>query len=394
VERKIKIFLIAGEASGDRLGAKLMHEIELGLPRCSVSFIGVGGKRMQAAGLKQVATPKNFGIIGFLDVVLRFFQLAKLIKKLSDEIKRTSPDLVITIDAWDFCSRIVAKVKTGGKLKHTKFIHYVSPSVWLYRKGRITTIKAFYNMLLVVFPFEKRLYEDVNMPCRYIGHPMIEDFTSKVSGAQFKHAQGITSRVRVLGVMAGSRPSELKRMLSIFVSAIELFLKETHEKFIVVCPAVDADACKLIRNTPMNFDRVVVDASELSDNMRTSMLRSFDLALVKSGTSTLEVALARVPMVVAYKVDWFSIFIAKYIFRLHKKLRYISMVNILLKEKAVEEFVQERCQPCLIAQGLHKLLNKPTRMRLLLKYQKLAKIASCDEKPSKLAADIAINLLS
>jgi lipid-A-disaccharide synthase len=391
--KKIKIFLIAGEPSGDRLGAKLMSEIKFRLAPGSVSFMGLGGELMQAAGLKQIAKQKNFGIIGFLDVVLRFLQLAGLIKLLAEKAKRASPDVLITIDSWDFCSRVVAKIKADGKLKNTRFIHYVSPSVWLYRRSRITRMKLLYDMLLVVFPFEARLYHEANMPCQYIGHHLIEDFASKVSISQFKRKYNIGRDFIILGAMVGSRPSEIVRMLPLFVSSIELFLKESSEKFMVVWPAVDAAAAKLIEATPMRFNRIVVDASKLSNNMRVSMLRSFDLALVKSGTSTLEVALARVPMVVAYKVDCFSALVAKYIFRLDKKLKHVAMVNILLKEEAVKEFVQERCQPSMIARGLHELRNKKTGTRLLLKYQKLAKILSCDEKPSKLAADIVICLL-
>lgn len=381
----LKIFLIACEASGDKLGAKLMAAIKK--QRKDVTFAGMGGPEMRKQGLKSASD--MCGVIGFLDVILKFFQFYSLLKLVIEKATKFQPDLVITIDSWDFCSLVTKKLK--NKLSKAKFVHYVSPSVWLYRQGRIKEMKELYDLLLVVFPFETKFYEKVGMLCKFIGHPMVEDFYVD------PHFLGHHNKrnAKLLGVMVGSRPAEIKRLLPIFVKAVKKFLSTQKENFLVVFPAINAKVAKLFQATPMPFEKQVIDASKLNDKERVKLFKSFHLAIAKSGTTTLELTLAGVPMVVAYKIDSFSMFIAKHIFNLHKKTPYICMTNILLNEAIVPEFVQENCQPDKIAHGLQNIMDFQIRKNMLLKYQKVGKMLSHSKRsPSDSAAKLVLSCLN
>lgn len=387
----LKIFLIACEASGDKIAAKLMCEMKRQVK--GAVFYGMGGPQMRSMGLNLVTDKFNIGSIGFLEVITKFFEYYALLRQLAHSIKAHQPDLVITVDSWDFGSRVVSNVK--DKLKHTKFIHYVSPSVWLYRAGRLNDMKRLYDLALITFPFEKSVYEKFGMPFKYVGHPLVEDFNSKIKPALFRQQYAIPNKTKILGVMTGSRPAEIKRMLGTFIIAVEGFLNLTEEKFVVVFPAVNKDAYDIIVSTSTQFEKIVVDTSNIADEMRVSMFKSFHLALAKSGTTTLEMTLAKVPMVVAYKIDKFSMFVAKYIFRLHEKTKYICITNILLNDLVVPEFVQESCNPVDIANGLYAIMNAKIRKNMLLKYEKAGKMLhqSRKGKPSVIAAKAALSCL-
>lgn len=359
--------------------------------KTNVVFSGIGGPHMQKQGLKSIGNLS--GVMGFLEIILKFFHFFSLIRLLVKRAIEFQPDLVITIDSWDFCKMVVKRLRKG--LQKAKFVHYVSPSVWLYRQGRIKEMKELYDLLLVIFPFETKLYEKVGMPCKYVGHPVIEDFNSSAS-TTFRHKYKIPKNTKILCIMVGSRSAEIKRMLPIFITAAEKFLSKQQDQFLVIFPAINATAVSLIQATPMTFDKLVIDTSKLDDTMRTSMFKSFHLALAKSGTTTLEMTLASVPMVVAYKTDRFSMFIAKYVFKLHKKTKYICMTNILLDELAVPEFIQEHCNPDKIVDGLQFIMNPEVRKNMLLKYKKVGKMLSHGRgsAPGIFAAKCVLSCLS
>jgi lipid-A-disaccharide synthase len=390
--KKIKIFLIAGEVSGDKLGSELMislkkqataHEIKL-------EFHGIGGRRMIAEGLKLTSPMEGIGLIGFFEIVPHIFKLLSTIKSTAKIIDELKPNLVITIDSWDFCSRVVARIKSRD---YMKLVHYVSPTVWAYRKNRIAQVEKLYDLVLSIFPFEPEFYVGRKVQCKFVGHPLVEGISPSI-------IRDDDSDRKTLGVMAGSRIGEIKKLLPTFIEAIHKFLSyaENKDKFLVVFPAVNYAISKEIKSFQplMQFESLVLDTSKLEEQDIVSMLKQFDLALVKSGTSSLELTLAKVPMVVAYKVNYFSELIARHIFQLHKNIKYVSMTNILLDEQVIEEFLQENCNASAISNGLLQLLDPNYRKKQLLKYSKVARILANkkNKKPSDIAAKNVLKLIT
>jgi lipid-A-disaccharide synthase len=427
--KNLKIFLIAGEASGDTLGSKLMSSIK---KHASVEFFGIGGPKMIAQGLNITSPMEGVGLIGLFEILPHLLKLISTIKSTAKSIDELKPDLVITIDSWDFCSRVVARIKSRKAIKRA---HYISPTIWAYRKNRLLQIEKLYDIVLSIFPFESKYYEESNVKYKYIGHPLTETFSKANTtqmelanaGIQGKHnsskrtkltssrnlyrwipafaritngGASITSNTKIIGVMVGSRNGEVDKLLPVFVEAVNKFLDQVkdREKFLAVFPAVNENIANKIMTfqSKMKFKAIVIDASKLLEKDRISMLRGFDLALVKSGTSSLELTFAGVPMVVAYKLNYFSNLIARHVFQLYKKLKYASMTNILMGEEVIEEFLQEKCNVQDISNGLLKLLDPNYRKKLLLKYSKVVSILSNrkQKKPSDIAAETLLELVN
>jgi lipid-A-disaccharide synthase len=402
--RQLKLFLIAGEASGDRLGGELMASLKkkARAQGLRLEFCGIGGEAMMAQGLRRTAPMEGIGLIGVFEIVPHLFKLLATIKDTARAIESWRPDLVVTIDSWDFCSRVVARVKSRD---HIKFAHYISPTVWAYRNGRIGQLERLYDLVLSIFPFEPKYYETSTVTCKYIGHPLIEVFSKANNAGAFRNKYRIPATTKILGVMTGSRAGEVDRLLPIFVEAINGFLNSSlllamtggEEPFVVVFPAINgaiADKIKQFRSK-MEFDPLVVDVSQLKASERINMLKAFDLALVKSGTSSLELTIAKVPMVVAYKINYFSNLLARYVFNLYKNLKYVSMTNIMLDKPVIEEFLQDNCTAEKIAKGLLKLLDPHYRKKQLLNYSKVVSMLSIKKykRPSDIAAQSLLELV-
>jgi len=397
--KKKKVFLIAGEASGDKLGGGLMRSLKRQAARdqLTLDFYGVGGREMIDEGLRPVLPMQKIGLIGFLEIVPHIFRLLSAIKTAAKAVDKLNPELVVTIDSWDFCSRVIARI---NRRAGTKFVHYISPTVWAYRKNRIKKVEKLYDLVLSIFPFEPKCYEKRNVVCKYIGHPLAESFARQARPKVcFKKKHKISSTTKVLGVMGGSREGELKKMLPIFIDAVNKFLFRVgeSERFVVVFPAINAAATEAILalQEKMSFRPLIVNVSKIKESERINMLKSFDMALVKSGTGSLELTFAKVPMVVAYKVNCFSELIARHLFRLDKNIKYVSMTNILLDEPIIEEFLQDECCSENIAEGLLKLCNPSYRKKQLLKYSKVVGILSGKKStsPSDVAARFALELV-
>lgn len=395
--RHLKIFLIAGEASGDRLGGELMASLKKkAAPRgLRLEFFGIGGETMIAQGLQLTTPMDGIGLIGFFEIVPHLFRLLATIKATAKSIESLRPNLVITIDSWDFCSRVVSRIKSRG---NTKFAHYVSPTIWAYRKNRILQLERLYDLVLSIFPFEPKHYEESAVTCKYIGHPIVETFSRANDAASFRKKHKIAATTKILGVMAGSRAGEIERLLPTFIEAINKFLNSApRDKYVIVFPAVSRAIANKIRQlrSKMEFEPIMVDISQINAKDRINMLKAFDLALVKSGTSSLELTIAKVPMVVAYKLNYFSELIARHIYKMHQKIKYISMTNIMLEKQAIEEFIQTDCTPEKIAAGLLKLLDPNYRKKQLLNYAKVVSMLSNKKykKPSDVAAQSLLELI-
>jgi lipid-A-disaccharide synthase len=341
-----KIYLIAGEASGDNLGGRLMAAMkELSLE--PLTFHGVGGSKMRAQGLASLFPMSDLSLVGFIEIIPHIPKLLKRIRQVLVDVESLKPDVIITLDAPAFNFRVARKLRQRGF--KGKLIHYVSPSVWAYKPERVYQMKEWYDHVLALLPIEPHYYEKVHLPCTFVGHPIVEEpFASGDDEAYYKKHR-VDPHAQVVVVYPGSRKGELKRHMPVVRDTLELLarqLKNIHVAFIST-----PENAGYIQNE-VNRWRVNMDVHVISDpKEKNDVLMAATIGLVKSGTSTLETALAGVPMVVFYKVNPLS----AHMLRKMIQINTVSIINILAKAQVIPEFLQERCEGGLIALEMERL---------------------------------------
>ncbi len=350
----MRVFLVAGEPSGDRLGAALMEGLRTLLPE--VQFDGVGGPLMQAQGLTSRFPMSELSIMGLVEVLPKFFHLKRRIAETAQAVLDTKPDVLITIDSPDFSLRVAKLVKASSEVRT---VHYVAPSVWAWRPGRADKMAKVIDHVLALLPFEPPYMERAGMECDFVGHPVVnEPIASDQDIQRFRAAHDLGDAPIVLA-LPGSRRGEVERLAPIFGAALQEFLRDRPGMRVVV-PAVahmvDAVA-EQVRNWPGN--PIVVDPRELpSDDAQAQKRAAFaaaDLALAASGTVSLELAAQATPMVIAYNLNWLTTLIAKRMV----KLDTVTLVNLVSETHAVPECLLDECQPDKIAAALEQVAATP-----------------------------------
>jgi lipid-A-disaccharide synthase len=348
----LHVCLIAGEASGDFLGAGLMRALkENGVVR----FSGVGGPLMQAEGLISLFPMEELSVMGIAEILPRLPHLMRRIRQTADHIKTTKPDIVVTIDAPDFCFRVASRVKDPhpdplpegeggthasewegeGIKKKPLMIHYVAPTVWAWRPERAAKIAKLYDGILCLLPFEPPYFEREGLKAIFVGHPILESGLGQGNGPAFRAAHGISADAEVLGLFFGSRRGELKRMGPVLREAA-IRLAAEHSGLHIVSPTLPHLRDKvegLLHGLPFPYT-VIADLNQKND-----AFAAMDAALATSGTVGLELAVAGVPHAIGYKTNALTAWIV----RRKVMVRYAHLVNILLDQPAVPEFLQEKC---------------------------------------------------
>ncbi len=350
----MRVFLVAGEPSGDRLGAALMEGLRTLLPE--VQFDGVGGPLMQAQGLTSRFPMSELSIMGLVEVLPKFFHLKRRIAETAQAVLDTKPDVLITIDSPDFSLRVAKLVKASSEIRT---VHYVAPSVWAWRPGRADKMAKVIDHVLALLPFEPPYMERAGMECDFVGHPVVnEPIASDQDIQRFRAAHDLGDAPIVLA-LPGSRRGEVERLAPIFGAALQEFLKDRPDMRVVV-PAVAhmVDAVvEQVRDWPGN--PIVVDPRELpSDDAQSQKRAAFaaaDLALAASGTVSLELAAQATPMVIAYNLNWLTTLIAKRMV----KLDTVTLVNLVSETHAVPECLLDECQPDKIASALEQVAATP-----------------------------------
>lgn len=333
---KKKFFIIAGEASGDVLGAKLMAQIkeQLSAENKQVDFIGVGGRLMEEEGLLSIFPMEELSIMGFLEVVPHIPKLLRRIKQTANTIISENPDCVITIDSPDFCFRVAKKLqKYQGKK-----VHLIAPSVWAYREGRAEKISKLYDLLLAILPFEPPYFEKYGLKTAFIGHPIVEtapDFSvKKFKNLEFRERHKIALDDILLCVTPGSRNGEVKKIFPEFIEAINL-LSQEKSNLRVVIPLADKTR-DLVKQMANNLK---VKYSLIGKDEKESSFFAADFALAKSGTNNIEMSLYQLPMIIAYKINFITHFIVKRMI----KIKYANLVNLIANKEIIPEMLQEKC---------------------------------------------------
>ncbi|MDX2083633.1 MAG: lipid-A-disaccharide synthase [Rickettsiales bacterium] len=341
-----KFFIIAGEASGDLLGSKLIKELKLQNP--DSQFIGVGGKLMQEQGLRSIFAMEELSVMGFLEVVPHLFKLLKRIDQTAKIIMAQQPDFIITIDSPDFCFRVMKKLKNFSSAKK---VHLIAPSVWAYRASRAKKIAQLYDLLLAILPFEPPYFEKYGLKTVFIGNPIIEnapDFSKKeFLRSQFRQQYNISNNSTLLILTPGSRNSEVTKIFPEFIDAVNL-LATTKSDVKVIIPLIDKTR-NLVTQMAKNLK---VEYFLIEKEQKDSAFFAADFALAKSGTNTLEISLYRLPMIIGYKVNFLTHFILKRMV----KIKFANLINLISNQEIIPEMLQKKCRADLIFLELKKLI--------------------------------------
>jgi lipid-A-disaccharide synthase len=374
-----RVFLIATEESGDRLGAGLMKVLRQRLGD-AVQFDGVGGRAMAREGLTSLFPIEELSIVGLSAVVLQLPKLLRLIRQTTDAVIAAAPDILVIIDSPDFTHRVARKVRSQNP--SIPIVDYVSPSVWAWRPGRARAMVSYVDHVLALLPFEPAAYERLRgPPCSYVGHPLTEQV-----GLLRPNADELVRRNAeppVLLVLPGSRRSEVRRHMAIFGETLARLQAEgvAFEAVLPTMPHLEAAVREGVKTWKV-VPRIVIGEQD-----KRAAFRIARAALAKSGTVTLELALSGLPMVTAYRVGGAEAFIM---------LRAINvstviLANLVLGENIVPEFIQQDCTPDNLARALRPLLgDTPERARQLAAFGKLDAIMSTGKVPSVGAADIVL----
>lgn len=378
-----KVFLIATEESGDRLGSSLMKALRRRLGD-SVRFEGVGGQSMAREGLVSLFPIEELSIMGFAAVVKQLPMIVRRIRETADAVIAAAPDMLVIIDSPDFTHRVARRVR--ARRRGLPIVDYVSPSVWAWRPGRARAMRSYVDHVLALLPFEPEAYRRLEgPPCTYVGHPLLEQVGVLRPGAQ--ESQRRDAAPPTLLVLLGSRRSEIRHHLSVFGETIGVLQQSIPEIDLILptMPHLVDEITTAVANWPRR-PRIVV-----GDDDKRAAFRVARAALAKSGTVTLELALAGVPMVAAYKAGKVEAWIARRVIRVSS----VILANLVIGENVIPEFLQEDCVPDRLATALQGVLrDTPLRRRQLGAFAKLDTIMNTGQRsPSECAANIVLDVM-
>ena len=337
-----RLFFVAGEASGDTHGANLIAALREIAP--DVACEGLGGQQMAAAGMVLRHDLAGQAIMGFTEVVRHFRSIRRLFLDTAAHIAATRPDAVVLIDYPGFNIRLARRVKQMG----IPVVYYISPQVWAWKKKRVHTLAACVDKMLVIFPFEAALYEQVGLPCAYVGHPLLDHV------ARLAPEESADSAL-VIGLLPGSREQEIRRLLAPMID-VARGIEAAYPQARFMTPVVDEARAAQVKAIAGDFPL------EIQSGGMYGVLSRARFCLVASGTATLETALFGVPMLILYKVSALTFWMAKFLV----DIRYIGIVNILAGRGIVPEFIQGAIQPSrILPQALRLIETSPERDRMI-----------------------------
>ncbi len=343
-----RVMIVAGEASGDLHGGNLVREMCRIDP--DISFYGVGGKRMRTEGVELLADAADMAVVGLTEVFFKLGSILRVMCRLKASLTRERPDLVILIDYPDFNLSIAHAARRHG----IKVLYYISPQVWAWRKGRIDTIRKSVDRMAVILPFEENFYREAGVDVTFVGHPLLDEVKTKYPRAEALKRFGLKDEAITVGILPGSRQSEVARLLPEMLGACRILTdKLSPLQFVLpLAGTLDPDSIRdILRQFPV---KVNVIRDEIYDVIAVS-----DAVIVASGTATLETALLETPMVVAYKVSAFSYAVG----RRFISVDHISLVNIIAGRTVVPELIQDDATPERIATEVRELIVQQGKTR-------------------------------
>lgn len=381
MSQPLSIFLVAGEPSGDVLGGRLIRALRE-LTGGKLSVKGVGGDSMREEGLESLFPMEELSVMGIAEILPHLPQLLRRIRETSVAVDRARPDALITIDSPDFSRRVARRV-TNRSIPR---IHYVAPTVWAWRPWRAKGFARDFTDLLALLPFEPPWFEAAGLPCRFVGHPVVEAGADEGQGAAFRSRHGIAPDTPLICALPGSRRGEIGRLGPDFGAALAL-LAPRHPGLRTVVPTIEAMAPAVRQLTGDWPGRpiVVVGAAERYDAMAAS-----NAALAASGTVALELALAQVPTVVAYRMSPATYFLVRRILTVD----YANLINIIENRELVPELMQQDCRPERLAETLERLMGPAGAAQIEAVRPALRQLGLGGEPPSRRAAEAVLDIVA
>ena len=347
-----KVMIVAGEASGDLHGSFLVREMLAINP--SLQFFGIGGKKMQEAGVQLLASSADIAVVGVTEVFSKigsFIRIKAGIRKFMDQMK---PNLVILIDFPDFNLNIVAR---AAKKKNIRVFYYISPQVWAWREGRVRQIKKLVDKMAVILPFEVDFYRAHGFPVHYVGHPLRDTVKTMFTKSRARLHFGLFEKQTTIGLLPGSRSAEVARLLPVMIEAAQIISKKIPEVQYILPLADTLDEKTITQTLAESCINVKIVSGQVYD-----VLACCDLAIVTSGTATLETGLMGVPMIIIYKLSLFTELIARIIIRQQR----IGLVNIIAGKTIAPELLQRDANgPRIASEALAILLNEEKKREII-----------------------------
>lgn len=351
----MRVFVIAGEPSGDKLGAALMQGFRSLRPDADIRFDGIGGPRMIEEGLQSLFPMDEISIMGISEILSQYRALKARIRQTAQAILAAKPDVLVTIDLPEFSLRVAKLVKAQSDIR---VVHYVAPTVWAWRAGRAQKMAAYVDQVLALFPFEPPYMQAAGMRCDFVGHPVVTDPQAGAADvARFRLTHGLGEAPMLL-LLPGSRRSEVTRLAPVFGKVVAR-LTAVRPDLRYVLPAA-APVAGLVQELVAGWASrpIVLDPRDMAGDAaleKRSAFAAADIALAASGTVSLELAAAGTPMVVAYDMNWLS----RQIIGRMLRVDTVTLVNLVSETRVVPEFIGAKCRPGPIAEALLAVLEAP-----------------------------------
>ena len=367
-----KIFILTGEASGDKLASRVIDDLKK--INSNIEYLSVGGENLKQIGIRSIYDLKEITYLGFTNVILNIFKIKNKINETVKAINDFQPDILFTVDSPDFTLRVAEKVKINNP--KVKTIHYVAPQVWVWREGRIKKIKKFIDHILLLFNFEKTYFEKENMSHKFVGHPLLD--TKPESAIDINQILG--KNKALISIFAGSRKSEIEVLMPILINFLKLMNKKYNDfSYVFHSTKEHSDLIQsYIKKNDLNNCEIISD-----NKIKNHILKKSIFAVSKSGTVSLEICNAKIPSVILYKMGFINFFIVKMLV----KTKFANIINIAAKEEIIPELLQSDCNPENIFAVVSNYLDNPKEMdEQVAKIQSILKKFKTNDTSSVLAA--------
>ena len=361
----LRLFILAGEVSGDKLGGSLALE----LVSRGYDVAGWGGQEMASAGVTITQDIQSLNFMGFSDVIMKLPTITRLLNQCKRDIEKFNPDILVLIDFGSFNFRVAKWAKNRIK----KIVYYSPPKLWASRPGRSKFLKKYCDQVIVLFPFEQSFYQSHDIQAEYYGHPLVERIQQVKSRDNFRQTHDLDDRP-IIALLPGSRKQEIIHHLPIYLAAVKHFPEYT------ICVSSAPGMHGNIKNIcDKHSSEVLIIKEDLYQ-----LLSNSNLAIITSGTASLEAALLRIPQVVCYKTSWLNYWIARSIIR----VPYISLVNLIIGSKIVEELIQEDCNEPNLRNNIISLIDSNKQSDMAYHYDHLINELSKEEITKRTALAI------
>ncbi|MDB3949729.1 lipid-A-disaccharide synthase [Candidatus Pelagibacter sp.] len=343
-----KVFILTGEPSGDKLASTVISKLKQ--KNSEVEYSCVGGYHLESLGIKSIYNLNQITYIGFTSVLLNIFKIRNRINKTVEEVIKFNPDILFSVDSPDFTLRVAERVKKINN--RIKIIHYVAPQVWIWREGRVKKFKKFVDHMLLLFDFEKKYFDEENIPNTFVGHPLLEDnLKSKMDLSSL-----IDENKKIISIFPGSRDSEINVLLPILSDFIKLMNKKSNN-YIFIFHATDKNKetiVNFLKKSSLNNFQVISD-----ENIKSQVLSKSIFAVAKSGTVSLEICNAKVPSIIIYKINMINYLIMKSLV----KIKFANIINIINNKEIIPELLQGECNAKEIYNSVNYFLSHPNLLK-------------------------------